>query len=104
MYVAQLSIRDTTLLSRNMSQDEKYGVEEQQLDNVDLTGYNGDYVPASEQEETRIIRKLDFRLLPFVFVLYSLSVLDRSNLGNARLAGLVRPTQRRKKTSNLMFA
>ena len=40
------------------------------------------------EEEAAVIRKLDFRLLPIVFVLYSLSVLDRSNLGNARLAGL----------------
>ncbi|ETN39316.1 uncharacterized protein HMPREF1541_05539 [Cyphellophora europaea CBS 101466] len=42
----------------------------------------------TQEEEDRVIRKLDWRLLPFVFVLYSLSVLDRSNLGNARLAGL----------------
>ena len=40
------------------------------------------------EEEASVIRKLDRRLLPIVFVLYSLSVLDRSNLGNARLAGL----------------
>lgn len=40
------------------------------------------------EEEARVIRKLDYRLLPFVFLLYSFSVLDRSNLGNAKLAGL----------------
>jgi hypothetical protein len=44
--------------------------------------------PPTPQEEAQIIRKLDLRLLPLVFVLYSLAVLDRSNLGNARLAGL----------------
>lgn len=43
---------------------------------------------ATQEEEDAVFRKLDWRLLPFVFVLYSLSVLDRSNLGNARLAGL----------------
>lgn len=42
----------------------------------------------SEAEENRLIRKLDLHLLPLLFVLYSLSVLDRSNLGNARLAGM----------------
>ena len=42
----------------------------------------------TEAEEKRVARKLDYRLLPFVFVLYSFSVLDRSNLGNAKLAGL----------------
>ncbi|KAF2769581.1 MFS general substrate transporter [Teratosphaeria nubilosa] len=46
------------------------------------------FVPPTKDEEQRVIRKLDFRLLPLVFVLYSLAVLDRSNLGNAKLAGL----------------
>ena len=43
---------------------------------------------ATQEEEDAVFRKIDWRLLPFVFVLYTLSVLDRSNLGNARLAGL----------------
>ena len=52
------------------------------IEDVDLTD------SFTAEEEARVIRKLDRRLLPLVFVLYSLSVLDRSNLGNARLAGL----------------
>ncbi|KFZ19455.1 hypothetical protein V501_00657 [Pseudogymnoascus sp. VKM F-4519 (FW-2642)] len=44
--------------------------------------------PISAAEEAAVIRKLDFRLLPLLFILYSFSVLDRSNLGNAKLAGL----------------
>lgn len=40
------------------------------------------------EEEQAVLRKLDYRLLPLLFVLYSLSVLDRSNLGNAKLAGM----------------
>lgn len=44
--------------------------------------------PISAAEEAAVIRKLDIRLLPLIFVLYSLSVLDRSNLGNAKLAGM----------------
>jgi len=46
------------------------------------------FVHPTKDEERKVIRKLDRRLLPLVFILYSLSVLDRSNLGNARLAGL----------------
>lgn len=42
----------------------------------------------TEAEEAAVMRKLDRHLLPLIFVLYSLSVLDRSNLGNARLAGM----------------
>jgi len=47
-----------------------------------------DFPHADAEEEAKVIRKLDWRLLPQVFLLYSLAVLDRSNLGNARLAGM----------------
>jgi len=46
------------------------------------------FVRPSAQEEAAVIRKLDWRLLSITFLLYSLAVLDRSNLGNARLAGM----------------
>ncbi|EXJ80382.1 hypothetical protein A1O1_08526 [Capronia coronata CBS 617.96] len=36
----------------------------------------------------KLIRKLDWALLPFLALLYLLSFLDRTNIGNARLAGL----------------
>ena len=47
-----------------------------------------DFVPPTPQEEAKVIRKLDWHLVPIVWILYMLSVLDRANLGNARLAGL----------------
>jgi MFS family permease len=40
--------------------------------------------------EAALVRKLDLRLLPSVTVLYLLSFLDRSNVGNARLEGLTK--------------
>lgn len=46
------------------------------------------FVQPTPEEEAAVIRKLDYRLVPLVFFLYMLSVLDRSNLGNARLAGM----------------
>lgn len=36
----------------------------------------------------RLLRKIDFALIPFLSLLYLLSFLDRTNIGNARLAGL----------------
>ncbi|KAI1103832.1 MFS general substrate transporter [Jackrogersella minutella] len=39
--------------------------------------------------ERALLRKLDLRLLPAVGVLYLLSFLDRSNVGNARIEGLL---------------
>ncbi|CDH54934.1 mfs transporter [Lichtheimia corymbifera JMRC:FSU:9682] len=39
--------------------------------------------------EKRIVRKLDLRLLPLLCILYFLGYLDRSNIGNAKLGGLI---------------
>ncbi|KAF8133663.1 major facilitator superfamily domain-containing protein [Boletus edulis] len=36
----------------------------------------------------RVLRKLDWHLLPLVSLLYFLSFLDRTNIGNARIAGM----------------
>lgn len=36
----------------------------------------------------RILRKVDFRLIPLLTFLYVLSFLDRSNIGNANIAGM----------------
>ncbi|KAJ9637478.1 hypothetical protein H2204_004902 [Knufia peltigerae] len=42
----------------------------------------------TEEEAKAVIRKLDWHILPLCFILYTFSVLDRGNLGNAKLAGL----------------
>lgn len=51
--------------------------------------------PAAEDlfdkaELQKVIRKLDFRLVPLCFLLNMFSLLDRSNLGNAKVAGLTK--------------
>ncbi|KAI5856748.1 MFS general substrate transporter [Durotheca rogersii] len=58
-------------------------------------GDEGNVSAASDSEtagpeinERALLRKLDARLLPAVGVLYLLSFLDRSNVGNARIEGL----------------
>ena len=39
-------------------------------------------------ELKKVIRKLDFHLVPLLFTLNMFSLLDRSNLGNAKLVGM----------------
>ncbi|KAG0633986.1 major facilitator superfamily domain-containing protein [Tuber brumale] len=41
-----------------------------------------------EKRTKKLLRKLDWHLVPFLALLYLLSFLDRTNIGNARLAGL----------------
>lgn len=38
--------------------------------------------------EAKLVRKQDVRVLPMVFLMYFFTFLDRTNLGNARIAGL----------------
>ncbi|TFK32022.1 major facilitator superfamily domain-containing protein [Crucibulum laeve] len=46
------------------------------------------FVGEKSEEEKRLVRKLDNRILPIACLLYLFAYLDRSNLGNARLQGL----------------
>lgn len=47
------------------------------------------------QEEKAVVKKMDRRVVLFVALLYLLSFLDRSNVGNARIAGLEEDLQLR---------
>lgn len=43
----------------------------------------------TDAEERQLVRKIDWLLLPILTLLYLLSFLDRSNIGNAKIEGLV---------------
>lgn len=46
-------------------------------------------LPRYDDKEThRILRKVDYRLLPMLTLLYVLAFLDRGNIGNAKVAGM----------------
>lgn len=78
---------NVTMAAEKVSNDEH---PTEYLEKVALDDSGRGFVPPSAAEESAVIRKLDWHLLPLVFVLYSLSVLDRSNLGNAKLAGMTK--------------
>ncbi|KAJ6579514.1 MFS general substrate transporter [Mycena vulgaris] len=44
----------------------------------------------AQVDESRLLLKLDWRLLPIVTLLYLWSFLDRTNIGNAKIAGLTK--------------
>ena len=41
-----------------------------------------------ERMTKRLVRKIDWHIMPVLVILYLLSFLDRTNIGNARLANL----------------
>ncbi|KAJ7250269.1 putative MFS transporter [Mycena rebaudengoi] len=47
-----------------------------------------DESPGVPIDEGRLLLKLDWRILPIVILLYLLSFLDRTNIGNAKITGL----------------
>ncbi|KAL1610317.1 hypothetical protein SLS60_001983 [Paraconiothyrium brasiliense] len=71
---------------------------------VEHTSDNGDAFKNNDKEAThivaswregtdaekRLVRKLDWRILPCTWVLYTLGYLDRANIGNAKTGGLER--------------
>ncbi|KAK3701838.1 hypothetical protein LTR37_015260 [Vermiconidia calcicola] len=76
-----------------MATTEKLGHENvehlEKAPDTEHTGLDENALPSYDDKETkRILRKCDVRLLPVLVLLYILSFLDRSNIGNANIAGL----------------
>lgn len=44
--------------------------------------------PFDKNAEGKLLRKLDFRVLPILWVLYLVCFVDRSNIGNAKIQGM----------------
>lgn len=43
----------------------------------------------TKQKEKQILRKMDLRLIPILSALYLMSFIDRTNVGNAKIEGLM---------------
>ncbi|KAM5387761.1 hypothetical protein ACJA88_001021 [Fusarium oxysporum] len=60
---------------------------------VDLAGVNDPYAGLTEEEareaEKKLLRKIDMKLVPWLCLLYLICFLDRTNIGNAKIAGLL---------------
>jgi len=74
---------------QDSSADHIDDVETQQERVLSTQENNGPQEHVFDPKETkRILRKVDFRLIPVLAVLYLLAFLDRSNIANARVAGM----------------
>lgn len=79
----KLSIRGST--SSPMAKDKISSVANQQtLDDIAI----GSQVIIDLEKEKKLVRKLDMYLIPIYMITYISAVLDRSIIGNAKIAGL----------------
>ncbi|KAJ5585849.1 hypothetical protein N7450_005636 [Penicillium hetheringtonii] len=64
------------------------------IDNIQVLGLtpeDADFYHNFTPEQRKIVlRKVDFRLVPMLAVLYLISHLDRANIGNAKIAGMTK--------------
>lgn len=76
-------------MSDSISQSQKIppGVSEEQPGGlVDAEAAHSYVIDASS--ERQLVRKQDLRVLPMIFLMYFFTFLDRTNLGNAKVAGI----------------
>ncbi|KAI9676987.1 MAG: hypothetical protein M1817_006826 [Caeruleum heppii] len=73
---------DTSSTSPRRSPTEKATADH----DAEWAGANPDF---SHINEKKVLRKMDLRLIPMLALLYLLSFLDRGNIGNAKIEGLV---------------
>jgi sugar phosphate permease len=67
--------------------DEKGGIQE--IERIDTSGSNQACIDSfTPEEQKRIIRKVDLRLIPTLGFMYCVSLMDRTNLGVAMVAGM----------------
>ncbi|KAB8072469.1 putative MFS transporter [Aspergillus leporis] len=62
------------------------------VENIQVLGLSAEdvefYTNFSTKQRTALLRKVDFRLVPMLAILYLISHLDRANIGNAKIEGL----------------
>ena len=63
----------------------------EEIDTKDEEQYIEELTANAEQfalEEKKLVRKIDLYLLPTIWLMYLLSYMDRTNIGNAKVAGM----------------
>ncbi|PPJ55828.1 hypothetical protein CBER1_01610 [Cercospora berteroae] len=70
---------------------EKMSTTDDKMKDIELIEDHNDNVdedPERATEEKALVRKIDLFLLPTIWIMYLLSYMDRTNIGNAKIAGM----------------
>ncbi|KAI5204021.1 MFS general substrate transporter [Aureobasidium subglaciale] len=58
--------------------------------NEHISAVDADFlVGFTDEQRKRVLRKVDWRLVPMLLILYLISFIDRANIGNAKIEGLL---------------
>ncbi|WYZ35474.1 hypothetical protein EsH8_X_000121 [Colletotrichum jinshuiense] len=57
----------------------------QPTEHIELSGQS---ITWTEEEEKKLVKKIDLFLMPTIWLMYLLSYMDRTNIGNAKIAGM----------------
>ncbi|KAM0717891.1 hypothetical protein Q7P37_006223 [Cladosporium fusiforme] len=77
-------------LDEDIETDKANVIHTEQIRNGNLTEEEAAFLGSFTDEHRRtIVRKVDWRLVPMLLVLYLISFIDRANIGNAKIEGLL---------------
>ncbi|KAK6359159.1 hypothetical protein TWF696_000327 [Orbilia brochopaga] len=60
----------------------------QHAEDIEYAGSGSPSIDIDPEEEKRLVRKIDLIILPTMWLMYLLSYMDRTNIGNAKVAGM----------------
>ncbi|KAG4252881.1 hypothetical protein FPRO03_08330 [Fusarium proliferatum] len=76
-------------IEREFSRDEKSGIMHNEHAQGGLSQEDADFLNNFPEERKKaIIRKVDWRLIPMLVLLYLIAYLDKTNIGNAKIEGM----------------
>lgn len=64
-------------------------LDDAKLSNIEFVEQSSNGTTFDPDEEKALVRKIDLMLLPAMWLMYLLSYMDRTNIGNAKVAGMV---------------
>ncbi|ELU43982.1 MFS transporter [Rhizoctonia solani AG-1 IA] len=86
-FFAQCSAATMSLSTEDVGKGQPSHIESSPNSVIDTPTYHAD-VDTSQIDEKKLLRKVDMRLIPWLSLLYLLSFLDRTSIGNAKLYSL----------------
>lgn len=84
---------DVSDLAKELPPKESNSIRSVQVDeagNQIISSHVGETMVINSEDEKRLVWKFDLRILPVLAIMYLFNSLDKSNLGNAKTAGLER--------------